>query len=903
MKLLINLTMAFLLLLPSTVIQGQKKELTKNDYASWEILRSFTLSEQGEWLGWQIAPVDGDDTLYIKGIKNGKEYKYPLIGRWAFSDNSKWIAGRINLSKKEQEKATEQKKEVKNKLMLLNLETGDKRIFDEVNNFSFTTGSKYLVVEGYTDKERKTRDITLFNLESGTLKNIGNVLQYSINKKGNLLAYIISTPGNRGNSVELFNLQDYSINILDSDTTGYTKLSWEKEGKALSFLKEVSDTGYIENNHILFAVTDIGASLKITPLNPVKQSVLPDKMRIRETYTPRYSEDMSILYFGVYDWTPKPEKKKKNDKTKLPGVDIWHWKDDPIQPRQEVEYNQGEKDFTYLFAWNLANGKVNRITDSRFREGSITGNGKNVVIRTDEPYRPAFRIPRYDHYIVNSTTGERSEIIKDFTSLYGSSPDGKYILYFKDKNWFVYDIALAQHRNITKNIPSELWNVRDDTPEEVKPPFGTGGWYKGDTHLLVYDEYDIWKVPAKGGSPVKLTEGREKEIIHRSVRLSREDNFFKTDEPLYLSMRGDKTKKSGYARLATKGKYEELLFEDMSVSSLSKAKEADIFAFRKESFNDSPDIYITDIRFSKPEQVSATNPQQEEFYWGKSELIDFTSRKGDKLQGALYYPANYDPAKKYPMIVYIYEIRSTGLHSYTAPSLTSGYNTTNYNAEGYFVYQPDIVYEINQPGQSAVNCVVPAVEEIIRRGIVDEKAIGLVGHSWGAYQTSFIITQTNLFSAAVAGAPLINMISMYNEIYWNSGSPNQNIFETSQARLREPWWELMDEYIATSPMFNAGKIATPLMIAFGTKDGAVDWHQGIEMFTTMRRMEKPFIMLVYEGENHSLRLDENMKDYAHRVHHFFDHHLKGVEAEAWISNGRTFIEKKKEEELSKQQGK
>ena len=559
MKRITILTIAFLLLLPSTATQGQKKELTKDEYASWENLRSFTLSEQGDWLGWQVSLVDGDDTLYIKGLKNGKKYKYPLIGKGAFSDDSKWMAGRVNLSKKEQEKATEQKKEVKNDLMLVNLETGVKRVFSEVNNFSFTAGSKHLVLEGYTDKERKTCDITLFNLESGTLKNIGNISQHSISKKGDLIAYILSTPGNRGNSVELFSLRDYSINILDSDTTGYTKLSWEKEGEALSFLKEVSDTGYIENNHILFAVTGIGSSLEITPLNPVKQNFLPEGMRIRETYTPRYSEDMSILYFGVYDWTPKPEK-KKNGKTKLPGVDIWHWKDDPIQPRQEVEYNQGDKNFTYLFAWNLVNGKINRITDSMFREGTITGDGKHVVIRTDEPYRPAFRTARYDHYIVNSATGERSEIIKNFTSLYGSSPDGKYILYFKDKNWFVYDIALAQHRNLTDNIPAELWNVRDDSPKDIKPPFGTGGWYKGDTHLLVYDEYDTWKVPAKGGSPVKLTGGREKEIIYRIVRLNREDDFFKADEPLYLSMRAYYTKNSGYARLSSNGKYEQLLF-------------------------------------------------------------------------------------------------------------------------------------------------------------------------------------------------------------------------------------------------------------------------------------------------------------------------------------------------------
>lgn len=894
--------LTLILLLLSSTLLGQKKELTQDDYASWQLLRSFSLSEQGDWLGYQVSLVDGDDTLYLQKLPDDMQYKYPLIGRWSFSDDSKWMAGIKTLSKKEREKATEQKKEVKNDLMLVNLETGDKRVFSEIRNFTFTEGSDHLILEGYPDKEKKTYDVTLFNLSSGSLKNIGNILQYSLNKQGDMLAYIISTPGNRGNGVEIFNLPGYTITILDSDTTGYTRLSWEEEGSALTFLKELSDTAYIEKNHILYAFTGIGSNMKKSILNPVKQSVLPQDMRIRETYTPRYSKDMSILYFGGYDWTPKPEK-KKNEKIKLPGVDIWHWKDDPIQPRQEVEYNQGEKDFTYLFAWNLTNGSVNRITDQKFREGSITGDGKHVVIRTDEPYKPAFRLPRYDHYIVNSATGERREIISNFTSLSGSSPDGKYILYFKDKNWFIYDIAASQHRNLTADITTELWNVRDDSPKEIKPPFGAGGWYSNDSHLLVYDEYDIWKVPAKGGSPVRLTEGRDEEMIYRTVRLSREDDFFKPDEPLYISMRGDKTKKSGYARLTAKGKYEELLFEDMAISSLSKAEKGDIFAFRKEAFDNSPDIFVTDSKFRRPEQVSATNPQQEDFYWGKSELVDFTSRKGDKLQGALYYPANYDPEKRYPMIVYIYEIRSTGLHNYTAPSLTSGYNTTNYNAEGYFVFQPDIVYETNHPGESAADCVIPAVEEIIKRGIVDEKAIGLVGHSWGAYQTSFIITRSDLFSAAVAGAPLINMISMYNEIYWNSGSPNQNIFETSQGRLREPWWNLMDEYIANSPMFNADKIVTPLMIAFGTKDGAVDWHQGIEMFTTMRRMEKPFIMLVYEGENHSLRIEENMKDYAHRVQHFFDHHLKGKEPEEWINNGRTFIEKKKEEELSKQEGK
>lgn len=880
-------------------ITAQKKDLTKEDYASWQNLGQFTLSDDGSWIGWQLSLVEGNDTLFVKGINNGKSYKYPLVNPFAFSPDGKWLAGRVNYSEKEQEKMKEQKKEIKNSVMLVNLSSGEKRIFKEIQSYSFTKDSRHLLLKGYNPKESKTSDLALYNLATGTTKNIGNVLEFSVNKKGNRLAYIISADGMKGNGVELFNLDTYSTKIIDSDTTGYAKLAWEKEGAGFSFLKEKSDTAYIEKNHVVYAVRDIYAAIKIEKFDPATSDQIPDGMRVRETFTPEFSKDLSILYFGVYEWTPAPAKGKKKDKEKLPGVDIWHWKDEPVQPRQVVEYNQGEKDFTYLFAWDINLKKVIRITDEAFREGNITGDGLNVIIRTDQPYSPAFRLPHYDHYVVDAKTGARKEIIKNFTSLYGSSPDGKYVLYFKDKNWFVYDIKAATHRNLTSAITTELWNTRDDSPKDIKPPFGTGGWFKDDASLLVYDEYDVWRFPVNGGKPVRLTTGRENEIIYRATRLDREDNFFKPDEPLYLSMMGDKTKKSGYSRITTQGKAEELIFEDMAVSSLTKAKEAAMFAFRKEDYNDSPDIFVTTDKFRNPGQVSLTNPQMDDYYWGKSELVSYTNRLGKEMQGALYYPANYDPSKKYPMIVYIYEILSTGVHRYSSPSLTSAYNTTNYTTNGYFVFQPDIVYETNHPGESAVNCVVPAVEEVIKTGMIDEKAIGLVGHSWGAYQTSFIITQTDLFAAAVAGAPLINMISMYNEIYWNSGSTNQSIFETSQGRLREPWWEIMDEYMANSPMFNAGKIVTPLLVTFGNKDGAVDWHQGIEMYATMRRMEKPFILLVYEGENHGLRIKENMKDYSVKVYDFFDHYLKGAEAKPWITEGKSYMEKKKEEELNK----
>ena len=897
-----TISLVLLIILASFQLEAQKRDLTREDFDKWQNIGPYTISDNGKWISFTISPVEGNDTLFIISADKEKEYKLGLCSSPSFSDDSHWVAARKGYSKEETEKMNEQKKKVQNKLVLMELDQGTKRVFDDIQQFTLSKDSKHLIMSGYADEKTKRYDLYIYDLNSGSMKNIGNVSDHNLNKKGNRLAYLIDAEGKKGNGVELFNLDDYSIRIIDTDTTTYTKLAWEKEGDAFCFLKSFSDTGYIEKNHSVFAVLDIYNNLHIKTLNLFDQDVIPDSMRVRENFTPRFSKDMSILYFGIYDWNEKEKKEKGKEKKdeKIPDVDIWHWKDDPIQPAQEKIYERSDKDFVYLCSWNLDNNSVNRITDEEFREYDITADGKNVVIRTDLPYQPAFRQEYYDHYIVNASNGEKKLIIKNFTRLGNSSPDGKFIPYFREKNWWVYDIQKNENRIISSAIDTDLWNTRDDSPREIKPPFGSGGWYEDDSHMLIYDEYDVWKVNPVTAEAEKLTDGREDEIIFRTIRLDYENNYFEHDKDLYLSARGDKTKKSGFSHINPEGKSHKLIFDDYYISGLRKAKSVDRLVYRSESYSDSPDLFLTNSLFRNKEQFTNTNPQQIDYYWGKSELIDYTNKDGKELQGALFYPANYEEGKEYPMIVYIYEIRSTTVHLYASPSPKSAYNTSNYTTSGFFVFQPDIVYKTNHPGESAADCVIPAVEKVLETGMIDKDKIALIGHSWGAYQTSFIITQTDLFAAAIAGAPLINMISMYNEIYWNTGSPNQSIFETSQGRLREPWWEIMDEYMDNSPMFNAANITTPLLVTFGNKDGAVDWHQGIEMFTTMRRMHKPYIMLVYEGENHGLRKEENMLDYSLKVKQFIDHYLLGKPAEDWIKEGKTYMEKKEEEDLAKE---
>ncbi len=526
----------------------------------------------------------------------------------------------------------------------------------------------------------------------------------------------------------------------------------------------------------------------------------------------------------------------------------------------------------------------------------VTGNQKYVITSTDKKYKPAFKEDHADYHLVNVKTGEDKLLYENMLDGFTgprSSPDGKYLYYFKDKNWWVYNIATAQNTNVTQTIKTNFWNTRDDHPA-TKPPVGFGGWLKDDKALLVYDEYNTWSVKPDGTDAVKITNGELDEIVYRITRVDFEDPFLDDSKPIYFSAYGDKSKNFGFSKWEN-GKFSKLVYEPRSISRLTKAKDALTFTWVAQDYHESPSLYVTN-NFDAIEKVASTNLQQENYNWGKSKLISFTNKNGKKLQGSLFYPANYEPGKQYPMIVYIYEILSNGVHNYIRPGTRSAYNTTNFTTNGYFIFQPDIVYETNDPGMSAVNCVVPAVKEVLKTGMIDKDKVGIMGHSWGAYQTAFLITQTDVFKAASAGAPLTDLISMSLSIYWNSGTPDQKIFETSQGRFDGPWYERTEAHIRNSPMFNASKIKAPLLVAFGDKDGAVDWHQGIEMYGTMRRMEKPHVMLVYADENHGLAKKENQIDYQKRQREWFDHYLLGKPAEKWITQGVSYLDKMKERE-------
>lgn len=287
-------------------------------------------------------------------------------------------------------------------------------------------------------------------------------------------------------------------------------------------------------------------------------------------------------------------------------------------------------------------------------------------------------------------------------------------------------------------------------------------------------------------------------------------------------------------------------------------------------------------------RLSDANPGMNGVAWSPgSRLVSYVSEKGDSLQGALYLPAGYQEGKAYPTLTFIYELQSDNLNSFYSPTVSSSPNAMIgvHTSRGYAVFLPDIVYKINDPGMSAVWSVVPAVKAAIRTGIVDSARVGLHGHSWGGYQTSFLVTQTNLFKSAVAGAPLTDMVSMYSSVYWNTGSANQGIFQSSQGRFKGNFLENQEAYIRNSPNRFADRVTTPLMILHDDKDGAVDFNQGITFFNTLRQLNKDVILLEYVGENHGLSQLRNRRDYSQRLIEYWDSYLKGEKAPAWLTDG------------------
>ena len=876
------------------------RPLTLEDYGAWSRVRSATLSPDGRWFSFGYEPNDGDAPFHIRDLDGEALHDgYLNASRVTWSSDSRWIAFLTAPPEEEAEKLRKARERVPSTLHVLAPRQGEELWSVEgVASFAFSEDGAYLAVlrdRTASDSGHQGADLLLRRLDGGVVQNFGNVSEFAFDDGSTTLAFLVDAAEGTGNGVFALELGTGRLHGLHGSGDRYAGLTWQEDGDRLAALVGDTPEGMeLRANRVLHGTAEAG----LLEWDPGASGDVPAGFVVSEMGGLSWSDDGRMLFLGIKE--QETEAERNGDSQERANVDVWHWMDERPQGVQMVQASR-DRNFTFLSVLRVEEGRFFRLANDNMRSVDRVPGDRWALGRWDRPYRMQMDLPQgyADIMRIDLETGELAPIAKRLYRPMGTSPDGRWFMYVNDDALSVMSIETTETVNLSDVTGADLIDREFDRPVEL-PAYGVGGWSEDGSSVLLYDRFDVWRVRIDEGTAENLTGGMgaREQIRFRVVDLDREEEAMDVEGPLLLSAYGEWTKRSGYFRTRGGSEPEPLLFGDEMVGTggfgapgLLKAEEADRVAFTRQTFRRFPDFWVSDLSFRDPRRITEANPQIGEFLWGDRVLVDYTDERGNRLQATLTLPAGYEEGRRYPMVVYFYEKMSQRHHEFSAPVYDDRPHMSVYASQGYLVLMPDIVYDVGRPGFSALDDVTAATQAVIEAGYADPDRIGLQGHSWGGYQSSFILTQTDMFAAVVTGAPLTNLVSMAGINYKRTGNPNGPILEWSQGRMATTIWDDLELYQAQSPVHHADKITTPFVILHGTEDGAVDWVQGLEFFNAARRLGKEGILLSYPGEPHHLAREENQKDFQVRMKQFFDHHLRDAPAPDWMIRGVPHLEK------------
>lgn len=917
-----------------------KAALTLQDIMHFEQITAQTLDAQGKVLAYSAKPDRGDSRGVVKQLASGKSFNVAGGSKPTLSADGAYAAFLVKPSLLATESASKAaRKKLSNSLTVVNTSSGKQQQFERVKSFAFSDDGKQLFVwhkaddKAKKDEKAKSEDtsktaevasaepkhntdkadlgstLDIIELASGQQQSFDDVTAYSAAYDGRFVAIAQNNSDEQLHKLLLLRLNDAHQSVL-VDTK-------QQQVGALALSRDSQYLAYTLGN----AATDIDQRLYQLSLYQVAdgkfeqiQADKPDTKgwRLNRYAQLNFSADGERLFFGRVPELSQsftvPKVRQQADLydtalvRKQRGLNIWHGEDPLIKPN-EIKHYSAEQKRTYLAVLHVKSGQVVQLADRQVPDVDVTQQRRFVLASSDVPYREMITWAGFyrDWYLVDLNTGNRELLLaqQSEASEPSLSPNGKYVAYYQHGNVYLYDIANAHKTQLNAKIKTPFANEDHDYPSAA-PGYGFGPWLQDDAGLLVYDKYDIWQFDSRTHQGFMLTkgEGRKQQVSYRISALAQPDKAFEPtvadQQNVLLTGYNQHTKADGLYR-ATIGSADvtPLLQKNDKLTILARADKSDRILFSQQRYDLFPDLYTA--KLMAPQQATKQtdlDKQRRALPWGKAELLRWRDADGRDMDGVVIKPANYQPGKKYPVMVYYYRFMSQRLHAFPDMKINHRPNFAWYAADDYVIFLPDVRFEVGYPGISSVKALTSAVNKLIDSGIADPKRIGLQGHSWSGYQTAFAVTQTNMFAAAVAGAPVTNMTSAYSGIRLGSGLARQFQYETGQSRIGKSLMEAPQKYIENSPIFYVDRIHTPLLIMFGDRDDAVPYQQGIEMYMAMRRAGKNVIMLQYEDEPHHLKKYPNKLDYTIRMKQYFDHYLKGTPAPTWISQGEAYHEAK-----------
>ena len=908
----------------TSTISAQKKILNHSDKDLWNTIENRTISNDGNFILYALKKGDRDQHLKIKGKNGTMIFEHERSENGKFTYDSKFAVFTIKAwqdSILEMKRRKVKKDEMpKDTVGIYDLNSKALHKIAHVKSYKLPEKwSGYIAYQLEEIKEKKkekdstekTKDSTnkkkkkapkvgkdngyhlvLRNLVTQKEDTFKYVTNYTFAEKGQRLAY--TTAGIDSvlvSNVHVLNLEtSENTKVYTADKAKYYQLNFSKSGKHLAFVVDADTTkAQIRPYELYTAKDNQKAAQKI-----IDSTNIPTDYLVSSDGRVSFSRDDSKLYFGLRREPIIKDTSLVDEE--IVNVEVWTYDEPRLYTVQELQANNDRKK-SFQAVYHLNKNKLVQLASEEYPNLRLAdeGNAKHALLSNPEPYLLESQWTgrrANDYAVVNTETGEKIEALKGTIAFMNLSPKGEYVYGYDpaDSTWLTYSIKDNKRVDLTKG--KVFYNELNDSPRHPGS-YGIAGWTKDDASILIYDRYDIWQFNPDTGESSRLTKGRETKTRYRYLRLDDEERFLDPDAQWILSTFDENNKHSGFYSYDAKRKSgKQLIAGPYAFSNLEKAQQSDEVIYSRESFEEFPDIRLSTLDFSSETVISNANPQQSEYNWGTAELVSWTSLDGKELQGMLIKPEDFDPNKKYPMIVNFYEKSSDGLYRHRAPSWgRSTINYSYYTSNGYVIFNPDVHYRIGYPGESAYNCVIPGVTSLIEKGFIDKDNIGVQGHSWGGYQIAYLVTKTDIFKAAESGAPVPNMISAYGGIRWWTGLSRQFQYEHTQSRIGGTPWEYPLRYIENSPIFYLDKVNTPLLIMHNDADGHVPWYQGIEFFVSLRRLGKPSWFLNYNDEPHWPLKLQNRKDFNIRMAQFFDYYLKGAAKPVWMERGVPALEK------------
>ncbi len=917
-----RLVLFVIILLPSLLFsQKAKKPLDFSVYNSWNYINTYSISKDGHYVCYEIKPYKGDSRFVVYDVNNKKKIFFHRGSQAQISPNSNFVAFRVSPQYKTVRQMKMQKvKENKLPKDSLYIYTFAGKINKYANLKSFQIAKEQsdwlsfiLSMPKDTSKNEgkekifdrtapKVGELHIFNPLTQEKFIYKNITESDLSRNGRIFAFVkLQNDSLQKSTLYIFDSKKRKLNKALSFAGLITKIKVDNQGKYVAFLYSKDTIKQKIYSIYLYNISN-RKNIKIADtLSPQ----LPKLWTASVNGKIFFSRDDKRLFFGSA-LRPLPAPKDTLLESEKVKVDIWSWTDKLLQPQQIAEKKQ-ELKRTYLTEYLINEKKLYLLADTLIRKVELDSKAENNYF-LGRNYIPYERESSWDAsfasdiYRINAETGEKKLILKKANEV-SLSPNGNFLLYYRavDSCWFIKNIKTGFSTDVTKKLKFAFYDEENDYPK-LPDSYGIISWNDKSKFVLIYDRYDIWQINMdKNFSAKNITRGygRRNKIRLQNMWLDNDKDYISAKQTLYLKGFNEKTKGNSYYSLdlSKSTSPKKLYGGDYALDLWTKAKNSKQILFRRQTFKEYPDLWISNTSMKKPIKISETNPQEKDYLWGSVELVKWVTMDGTIEEGLLYKPENFDPKKKYPMIVYFYRLYSDNLYRHYSPRPSrSIINFTFYTSNGYLVFVPNIRYKIGYPGKSAYDYIVGGTSAMMNKyNFIDRKHIGVQGQSWGGYQVAYVVTQTNMFAAASAGAPVSDMISAYGGIRWESGMSRMFQYEQTQSRIGGTLWQKPLNYIENSPIFYAPNINTPLLIRHDDADGAVPWYQGIELFVALRRLNKPVWLLNYNGQPHNLKAKSpDCLDLSIRMKQFFDYYLKDKPAPKWLIKGVPAIQKGKD---------